>query len=359
LLLTEEFSLSIAQMSLVITASGILFGLGAMPFGALSDRIGPARVHLIGIAISCAACAGMYVSASAYQLAGSLLLLGIGASTYHPAAFKLISCNFRDSVGRAFGLNGIIGNVGQIGSPVLSAYIAYTAGWRYVFVALIAVGVAVFVAMWTVRSVDGTVQYEKRKQGITLTRTVVLLLAITMLGGLSYRGMTTMLPAYATLTFGKNTFEAGGMVTVLLAAGGISQVLAGEIHDRWGAAKPMVATSILALASIAIVIAGDYAMVLFGLVMFGFSYFAINLYTNSLVGRLTPEGQRGTYYGLMFFARFGLGFIAPSIIGIVTDAYSIAYLFHIVGVFVFLYALLAILLLRSSGAHVPCCQDAR
>ncbi len=350
LILTEEFALSIATISLLITCSGLLFGLGAMPFGALSDKIGPARVHLIGIAISCAACAGMYASTTAYELTGALLLLGIGASTYHPSAFKLISCNFKQSVGRAFGINGIIGNVGQIGSPVLSAYIAYTIGWRQVFAVLFVLGIGVFAAMWAVRAIDRTIQcHEGKAARITITRTVMLLLAITMLGGLSYRGMTTMLPAYATLIFGKNTFEAGGMVTIMLAAGGISQVVAGELYDKWGATRPLFATSILALASIGIIITGPYNVFVAGLVLFGFTYFAINLYINSLVGRMTPDNQRGTYYGLMFFARFGLGFIAPSIIGAVTQAYSISYLFHIIGIFVALYVILTVVLLRSRG----------
>ena len=140
------------------------------------------------------------------------------------------------------------------------------------------------------------------------------------------------------------------MVTIMLAAGGISQVVAGEAHDRWGATRPLFATSILALASIGIIISGPYNVFVAGLVLFGFAYFAINLYTNSLVGRMTPEDQRGTYYGVMFFARFGLGFIAPSIIGAVTQAYSIAYLFHIIGIFVALYVILAVVLLRSRGS---------
>jgi MFS family permease len=40
------------MVSLIITCSGLLFGLGAIPFGRLSDRYGPVAVNMVGIGIS-------------------------------------------------------------------------------------------------------------------------------------------------------------------------------------------------------------------------------------------------------------------------------------------------------------------
>ena len=350
LLLRDEFTLSFVMVSLIITCSGLLFGLGAIPFGRLSDRYGPVAVNMVGIGISCAACTGMYLAPSASAMAASLLALGVGASTYHPSAFTLISCSYDSCVGRAFGINGLIGSVGQIGAPVLSAFVAYTAGWRPVFGVLLVIGVAMLAILSTVRHLDKDVRREPApvRTRLRLDRDIALLFGITMLGGLAYRGVTTMLPSYATIMFGKNTLEAGSMVTIMLAAGGVSQVVAGEIHDRFGARRPLAVTCIASLASIGIVMAGPYQLFIGGLVAFGFAYFAVNLYSNALMGHLTPPEQRGMYYGIMFFARFGLGFLAPFLIGAVTEAYSIGYLFHVVGAFQLAYVLVALALLRST-----------
>jgi MFS family permease len=93
----------------------------------------------------------------------------------------------------------------------------------------------------TVRHLDKDVRREPApvRTRLRLDRDIALLFGITMLGGLAYRGVTTMLPSYATIMFGKNTLEAGSMVTIMLAAGGVSQVVAGEIHDRFGARLPL------------------------------------------------------------------------------------------------------------------------
>jgi MFS family permease len=76
-----------------------------------------------------------------------------------------------------------------------------------------------------------------------------------------------------------------------------------------------------------------YSALIVGLLAFGFSYFAINLYTNTIVGDVAPSGRKGTVYGIMFFARFGLAYLAPFIVGAVTDLYSIRYLFHVTAIF--------------------------
>ncbi|HHN81735.1 MAG TPA: MFS transporter [Methanomicrobia archaeon] len=334
LLLKDEFSLSFTLISLAVTASGILFGLGALPFGPLSDRIGAIRVNIIGVVLAIVAGLGLYFATSSYVFIAFLLLLGIASSTYHPSAFNMISCMYTSEMGRAFGINGMIGNVGQIGAPITTGFIAYTWGWRPVFLLLVAIGIVVLSLLVSVRTFSfESPPSEEGGRSFMLARPFLLLLVITMLGGLAYRGIVTMLPSYTSIIFQQNTFEGGTLVTLLLLMGGVSQIIAGELRDRLGASRPFLVTTLLALASVAIMMTEAYSALLVGLIFFGFSYFAINLYTNTIIGEVAPTGQKGTVYGIMFFARFGLAYVAPFIVGAVTDLYSIRYLFHIAAAF--------------------------
>jgi len=334
LLLRGEFSLSFTLISLAVTASGILFGLGALPFGHLSDRIGAIRVNIIGVVLAIVATLGLYSATSVYAFTGFLLLLGIASSTYHPSAFNMISCIYTEEMGRAFGINGMIGNIGQIGAPITAGFIAYTWGWRPVFILLAAIGLVVLILLVSVRSFTfESPPPERTTKRFLLTRPFVLLLVITMMGGLAYRGIVTMLPSYTSIIFQQNTFEGGTLVTLLLLMGGVSQIIAGELRDRLGAARPFLITTFLALVSVIVMMTEVYSALIVGLLAFGFSYFAINLYTNTIVGDVAPSGRKGTVYGIMFFARFGLAYLAPFIVGAVTDLYSIRYLFHVTAIF--------------------------
>jgi MFS family permease len=334
LLLRDEFSLSFTLISLAVTASGILFGLGALPFGHLSDRIGAIRVNIIGVVLAIVATLGLYSATSVYAFTGFLLLLGIASSTYHPSAFNMISCIYTEEMGRAFGINGMIGNIGQIGAPITAGFITYTWGWRPVFILLATIGLVVLILLVSVRSFTfESPPPERTTKRFLLTRPFVLLLVITMMGGLAYRGIVTMLPSYTSIIFQQNTFEGGTLVTLLLLMGGVSQIIAGELRDRLGAARPFLITTFLALVSVIVMMTEVYSALIVGLLAFGFSYFAINLYTNTIVGDVAPSGRKGTVYGIMFFARFGLAYLAPFIVGAVTDLYSIRYLFHVTAIF--------------------------
>lgn len=350
LLLTSEFSTSITAISLSITLSGLLFGAGALPFGKLSDRIGPITVNMIGVAISIVACAGLYFSKDIWVFSCMLILMGIGSSTYHPSAFKLISCMYAPTMGRAFGINGLIGNIGQIGAPVTAGLIAYTWGWRNVFIFLLLLGVVTLALLGSIRS-DARDIYsfeEKEKAPFSIGRSLLLILLLTSLAGLAYRGITTMLPTYATLAYNEDTFVASAYVTILLATGGLSQLIAGELNDRFGSYRPLVVMGVACIASVVLMMTESYVLFLIGLVAFGFSYFAVNLYTNSIVGSITPASQRGSYYGITFFTRFGLGFVAAMIVGKITDTYSIDYLFPILIAFLVPFVIAAMLLKRES-----------
>jgi len=358
LLLRDEFSTSLTMISFLITCSGLLFGIGALPFGALSDKIGALKVHLIGTLMAIASCIGIYFSFNLLSLSFFLMTLGLASSTYHPSAFKFISSSFPKNIGRAFGINGMIGNIGQIGAPITSAFIAYNWGWRPVFIMLMAFGVFLSLLLFFIRGTEVKNTKSGKIKNIKLKKEFILIILVTMTAGLAYRGTTTMLPTYTALIFGKDTFQSGALVTLMLTTGGVSQLIAGEINDRYGTAYPLMMMSLACLLSIVVILFAPYYIFIVCLMVFGFAYFAVNLYTNTLIGSITEKELRGTFYGITFLSRFGLGFIAPFIIGFISDLYSISYLFYIILAFILVFILLVTMLSRwISRCHVPMSSD--
>src|SRR5258708_1882945 len=90
----------------------VLLGAGAIPMGAWADARGPARVLQIYFFLMAAAGLAVAVASTVWQLFVALTALGLAASIYHPAALTLLSLGTRRR-GRAMGINGVVGSVGQ------------------------------------------------------------------------------------------------------------------------------------------------------------------------------------------------------------------------------------------------------
>src|SRR5262249_52493437 len=101
----------------------ILLGAGALPMGAWADARGPARVLQIYFPLMAAASLAVAASSAVWQLVAALTALGLAASIYHPAALTLLSLGVRRR-GRAMGINGVVGSVGQALGPWLGATLA-------------------------------------------------------------------------------------------------------------------------------------------------------------------------------------------------------------------------------------------
>ncbi|MGH7858892.1 MAG: MFS transporter, partial [Candidatus Binatia bacterium] len=123
----------------------LLFGVGALPAGLLTDRWQARRMLQVCLIGTGAAAILVAASPAGSGVMLSLGLLGLFSSIYHPAGMSLIASGVRER-GRALGLNGIFGNVGIAGAPVAAAVTIGVLGWRGTYalygMALLLAGVA-------------------------------------------------------------------------------------------------------------------------------------------------------------------------------------------------------------------------
>jgi MFS family permease len=321
----EDLGWSLGEVLRVSFGMYLLFGLGALPMGLVTDRW-RARWMLVLCLLGAGTGAILAaVSQNRVQLVAALALTGLASSIYHPAGMALLSRAVRER-GRALGLNGVFGNLGSATAPFLGGIFAAQWGWRGAFAVLGAAGVACGIASAFLRIDEqprAAVQSEARGRVPSRLGAFALLCLAMLLAGFAYRGMSLVVPAlfHEQTTFfaawiersglaswsGVRNMAATSLASFAYAVGVFGQLAGGHLADRHDLRKLYLAfhaASLPFLAGAAVAREAWLAVALSGYLFFSLGMQPIE---NSLVARLTPERWRSTSYGVKFILNFGVG----------------------------------------------------
>ena len=187
-----------------------------------------------------------------------------------------------------------------------------------------------------------------------------LLFGAMLLGGLNYRCLVTALPAYLTgpTTDAAALSKGGALAFLVLAMGGIGQLVGGHAADRWQPSRLYVlliaATVPLALVMAhagqptPVVAAGMLAIFMFGQ----------QPVENILLAQATSAHNRSMLYGVKFTLSFGLGALGTYLVGVIWERRgSLAPAFDLFAVSALAMAVCAVLFrlsrTRALPQHVP------
>ena len=115
------------------TAMFVIYGICALPMGWLADRFGRRFLMIAFFMGSGAFMVAAGFAPSPLMLAITLGAMGAFVAIYHPIGTAILVEAAGPKVGRAMGINGVFGNLGVATAPVLTAFIAADAGWRWAF----------------------------------------------------------------------------------------------------------------------------------------------------------------------------------------------------------------------------------
>jgi len=308
----------------------LLFGLGALPAGLLTDRWRARWVLVASLCGAGVACVLVALAQTQAQFVGALALLGLCSSAYHPAGMALISKSVRQR-GRALGLNGVFGNLGSATAPLIAGLLAYEFGWRQAYAFLGGLGFAAAL-LGMALPFDEAASTEPsrpvaapRAQRQELGYFAILCLAM-MLAGFAYRGVSLLLPAtfegrtsflsellerlrFAQLQ-GVGNLAATAIASAVYAMGVLGQISGGHLADRHDLRKLYLAFHAASLPFVLCMgFLSEWALVAASAV---YVFFALGMQPieNSLVARFTPESWRSTSYGVKFALNFGVGSLA-------------------------------------------------
>jgi len=337
-----------ATLGAVFTAAMTVYGFGALPTGALVNRVAPVTVIRASLAGGVLACLLIAVAPSALWFAVALVLLGAACGPYHTAGLTVVS-RAGGNDPRLLGHHGVVGNIGLAAAPTFGAVLAWAVSWRLSFACAAALGAVLLVwLVWRLPTTLGTerpvtvteppalpfpdaggaspadaAQMSSARDG-THVPALALVLSITVALGFIYRGFATFLPALAAQRVG--LLPAGELVRGGLIASAV--YLVGMLGQLWGGhlgrrRRPeVVYAALLALTAVLLLLcfaARGWLLVVL-LSSFSLVHFTTQPMDNTFTGKYTSWRRRGLGYGLSFGLSFGIGSFAAWAGGGVVDA---------------------------------------
>jgi MFS transporter, DHA2 family, methylenomycin A resistance protein len=138
----------VSGLQWVVGAYAVAFAALLLSAGGLSDRIGPRRMFMLGLAVFTAASVLCGLAPGPGSLVATRALQGVGAAALVPSSLALLSlgCN-GDPARRAWGvaLWTAAGSVGLAAGPLLGGALVDLLGWRSIFLVNLPIGLA---ALW-------------------------------------------------------------------------------------------------------------------------------------------------------------------------------------------------------------------
>ena len=326
-LIQKEFALSYARAGLLITSFIVIAGLGSFITGYLGDRLGRRIILSAGFLISSLALILCARSNFYWELLLTSLLLGAGASTFHPNSIALLMNLFSERRGRVLGIFTLSGFMGV---AVMLAVVSYLAGimlsWRQIV--FIFAWPGLIFAPFLFRSLSFSTE-KKREQNkaelksTRLSQNVIFLLIVFFAANLaltiSFNGVYFFIPTF--MVHAKDiALERANYFYILVAVGGmIGSFFSGKLVDRFSSLPVILITTVIAIPIIFLLtLATNYISLALILVLFGVSFASI-FPAQGVYLALISTYSLGKTYGLIQCLTILVGAAAPGIIGLLAD----------------------------------------
>ncbi len=346
----------------------LLLGLGALPWGIVSDHFGNRRSLVIFFFGTGTGAILTAFSNSGTSIMLSLTIIGFFASIYHPAGMGLISLGTRNR-GMALGINGVAGNIGLASAPFAAGLLNWLVGWQITYLLI-----GLFSILW------GTILYFEKIDETPIThdnenaantgannnylKYFLILCVVMTLAGLVYRANSVVLPAYLEFKAsflwklfqsidsaniaGTKTMAATLLASSIYIVGIFGQLAGGKLADKYDLRWLYLTFHGLSLPFLVFmgILSDQFLVVSAALYLF----FALGMQPieNSLVAKFTPNRWRSTGYGIKFILTFGVGSIAVYLVGWIRDLWNLNAVYFFSGGIVILILLCIICLIFFS-----------
>jgi MFS family permease len=346
-----EFDADLAVLGVVGTAGTITFGTFALPSGWLVDRLGPRTVMTTSMASAAVFAILVAASPNLLVLAITLSLLGAGIGLYHPAGTAMVA-TVAARRGVALGIHGVAGVIGIAFAPAAAIGIAIAYDWRaaYIVFGIAAALVALFI--WRLapgrEEVAAAVAHRTQiaaaapthQQRTTppairtwFTRPLILIYLSAIGTGFIYRGSLTFLALHLERELGIEMFGwnaeaiAGATASLALLAGIIGQTTGGWLSDRIPVERAILPYAVLTPLFLALMGISGGVILLIAAAGFAVCSWAQQPVMNGLITDYAPEGAVGRSFGISFTLVFGVGSIASTFTGIISERWDIGVTF--------------------------------
>ncbi len=329
-LVMQELGLSILQAGMIISAQGFAVFMMLMPASLLADYLGRRKAILtIGLILS--AVSFITISSIGYKYSILLMLsflVGLGNSTFHPAATALVSMSFTKRPGFFMGIFSLGGNIGSAVMPALIGSLALSLGWRtgLKIIMLPVIILAVFIYRF-LPEINGSRQKAREMfsgiwDKVCCNLPVLILISIYSFRGIGYQGIITFFPMLIASTMGADARTTGFLMSIYFFMGAASKPILGMCYDRFGVRLLLAGLYLIgAIVTIVMIrINSFFVMVpLMGL-LGAVSFISPILMTaaTSLVDQSVKTSTVG-----MIYTAYEIKFLSPIVGGWIAQTYSL------------------------------------
>lgn len=299
-LLAHEFALSPAQSSLSLSIATAALALSLLCSSVISDRLGRKNVMVVALVVAAAMTVLSAFAHTYAQLLAARTLLGLALGGMPAVAMAYLSEEIEpDALGVSMGLlisgNAFGGMLGRMLASFLSDFLS----WR---VALGVMGVAGLLAAWEFwRSLPASRNFRTSSGGVAVMlhglRRHVGDGGLPWLFALSFLLMGCFVSAYNFIGFRLLGAPFGlrqsvvGAISLLYLLGIFSSVWAGRRADRLGRRHVLWTVMGMMLAGLLLTLAHQLAVIVAGMAIFTFGFFASHSIASSWVGRRARTQQ--------------------------------------------------------------------
>jgi MFS family permease len=360
--LRAAFGVGLMAVAAAANAMYLAFGLSAIPGGWLADRFGSRRVLALSATGCALATAAAALAPSFGWLAGALVLLGASAGLHHPSGLSLVSRGVAPTDrGRALGIHGLGGSLGEALGPLGAALAARALGWRYGFATASLLAVICAALVVSLDEPDRAPHHARRAapaealaalRGFWRSPPLRWLLLAGLAGGFVYRGVLTFLPLHLSGATPGDALPGAGLITLVLLAGTAAQLIGGNLADRMPRERLFV-VELMLFAPVLLLLGvgsgtGGVAMAL----GFGFLWSLAQPLSATLVATHAEARDHGLLYGVQLALSFGLGSFATLVGAALTNLGGTRLAFLGFGAAGVVQVAAALGLLRASRASV-------
>lgn len=313
LLIQRDFGFnSVGQATSFVTVMMLAYFLPSYPLGVLADRMSRKKLLGYGLAINGAGFVALSLSPNYACALASVIVAGIGGSSFHPAATAMVARLFPVGTGKALGLIGVGASVGFFAGPLFSGWRAASleaargaAAWREPVLELGLIGiVAAGIFAWLAEEEKQSARAENRatvEGSIFPTTTLWLWFAAAALS-FSLRdfagwGMGTLNSLFLQKAHGYDPKLAGLTLSVLFITSIISNPLFGHLSDR---ARKRWTAFVMTMAALLIAVFPHLPRQWLApcLAFYGFFFMSNYPMVEAELMQSVPDAVRGRVFGL-------------------------------------------------------------
>jgi MFS family permease len=344
--LTLRFNLEMADILGLSFWMYLLFGLTALPWGILADRLGAKplfRLFYMGAGSGGLAAALWMDTTEIFPVC--LAAIGFFSGIYHPAGLGMISKEIK-KVSVAMGFNGMFGNLGLALAPLITGLVNWQWGPRaaYAVVGMLNLFGLVLMGLFPIRE-SAAQQAETTTQENGALKIFAIFLITMMLGGIVYRGATVVVPAYFEIKTEMIFTWAGSwlgeglsrnllattLTSILFFIGMLGQYTGGRVAQRFDLRFCYLIFHLITIPMVVIMGVSENWTLTFFAVIYFFFLLGMQPIENTLVAKITPKKFHHSAYGTKFILTFGVGALSVKMVETIASIYRLESVFWVLG----------------------------